>query len=319
MPITHRPRKDMIDLRELSHLVVLCEHQHFGRAAAALGLSQPALTKSIQRLERALGVRLVDRGKHGVVPTPLGQEVLRRAQPMIADAAELRREIELMRGVSRGPLAVGIGPAMSESRVVEAIARQVQRGTGVNIQVRVDHWTQLSEWLLERKLDLFVADITEAEHDARFTCRPLPREKIVWFCRAQHPLITQRRVTRRDLLKYPLATPRMPGWANDWFAVETARGEKSSPPDPFANLIECENYAMLKRMVLSSDCVSAALTSTIAPEVAAGTIVPLKVKAPPLTTQAGIVTLRGRTLSPLAEALIEDMMTLPADSAARTR
>jgi len=67
---------------------------------------------------------------------------------------------------------------------------------------------------------------------------------------------------------------------------------------------------MLKRLVLCSDCVSGALTSTIAQEVAAGTILPLKVKAPQLTTQAGIVTLQDRTLSPLAKALIDEIQAL---------
>ena len=296
----------MIELRELKNLIVLCQHGHFSRAARALGVSQPALTKSIQRLEQSLGARLVDRTRTGIIPTPVGEEVLRRGQPLVADANELVREIDLMRGVCAGPLAIGIGPAMSESPVIDAIAHLIDGRSDVRIQIRVDHWHQLSEWLLDRKIDLFIADITEAKRDDRFDCRPLPRAKLVWFCRAEHPLVKRKRITRRDLLQYPLATPRMPEWASDWFAV----GLKSDAPTgelPFASLIECENYAMLKRLVLGSDCVSAALTPTIAQEVAAGTILPLKVKAPQLTTQAGIVTLTGRTLSPLADALIRDL------------
>jgi len=87
------------------------------------------------------------------------------------------------------------------------------------------------------------------------------------------------------------------------------RANFSQNESPFVNRIECENYAMLKRLVINSNCVSAALTSTIAQEVAAGTIAALKVKAPQISTQAGVVTLRGRTLAPLAEALIDDIIT----------
>jgi DNA-binding transcriptional LysR family regulator len=296
----------MIALRELEHLTVLCEHRQFGRAAAALGLSQPALTKSIQRLERELGARLVDRSKTGVLPTPLGAEVLHRARHILSGAAELQREIELLSGASRGALTVGIGPAMSESPLIECIARLLDGRSGILIQLRIDHWNQLSAWLLDRQLDLFIADLTEARRDDRFDCRPLPPERIVWFCRAGHPLAALKRVTRRDMLKYPLATPRMPEWARDWFAAE-ANVNPSSPAAPFVNLIECENFSILKRIVLASDAVSAALRSTIAAEADDGSIVSLKIKAPPLNTEAGIVTLRGRTLSPLAEALIADI------------
>ncbi len=253
----------MIELRELRNLIILCQHRHFGRAAAALGISQPALTKSIQRFEQSLGTQLVDRTRTGVVATPVGEEVLRRAQPLLSNASELEREIELMRGVYRGPLSVGIGPAMSESPIIEAIARQIEGRSGVDIQIRVDHWSQLSEWLLERKIDLFIADMTEAQQDDRYLCQPLPQEKFVWFCRADHPLATQKRVTRRDLLQFPLASPRMPEWAQEWFSVE-ADGGGTSAESPIENRIECENYAMLKRIVLNSDCISGALDSTIA-------------------------------------------------------
>lgn len=302
----------MIELRELKHLLVLCEHRQFGSAAAALGLSQPALTKSIQRLERELGSRVVDRARTGVVPTPLGAEVLHRARHILSGAAELQREIELLSGASRGSLAIGIGPAMAESPVIDAIARMLDGRSGVLLQLRIDHWTQLSEWLLDRQLDLFIADLTAARRDDRFECRPLPPERLVWFCRAGHPLTGRNRVTRRDILKYPLATPRMPEWARDWFAAE-ADDATSSPAAPFENLIECESYSILKRFVLRSNSVSAALESTIAQETSSGVLVRLKVKAPQLKTEAGIVTLRGRTLSPLAHALIADILRLSND------
>ena len=62
----------MITQRRLQHLLALVEHAHFGRAASALDISQPALTKSIQALESELGVTLIDR-KHGAVgPTAFG-------------------------------------------------------------------------------------------------------------------------------------------------------------------------------------------------------------------------------------------------------
>jgi len=296
-----------MELRSLEHLIVLSDHRHFGRAAAALGLSQPALSKSIQRLEKSLGAPLLDRSRKGVQPTTIGQQVIRRARPIVDGWAEVRREVNLMCDVEIGDLCVGVGPAMSESFVTASIARLAEAHPGARIVVRVDHWSQLSEWLCRGEIDLFVADISDADQSAEFQVVPMPAEEFIWFCRPGHPLSKARRVTRKDLLDYPLVTPKMPLWARRWLAE--AMGPKSDfdPNRNFAT-VECESYSMLKRMVMLSDCLCAALQSTISSELAQGNLIALPIKAPALKTKAGIVHLRGRTLSPLAEAFVREVV-----------
>jgi DNA-binding transcriptional LysR family regulator len=175
------------------------------------------------------------------------------------------------------------------------------------IDVRVDHWRQLSEWLNEERIDLFIADVTLSRRDRRVQVVPMPAEPIVWFCRRPHPLASARSVTRKQMMQYPLVTPRMPDWARRWLA-EVAAPKQEFDPDQRFSAVECENYTMLKRMVLAGDCISAALRSTIADEIARDELVVLPVKAPKLRTNAGIVYLRDRSLSPLAEALIEELL-----------
>jgi LysR family hydrogen peroxide-inducible transcriptional activator len=77
----------MFDLRDLQNLLSLEEHRHFGRAAAAVGLSQPALTKSIQRLEKQLGGSLFDRSRSRIAPTALGNDVITRAKSILSEVA----------------------------------------------------------------------------------------------------------------------------------------------------------------------------------------------------------------------------------------
>src|SRR5262245_34114324 len=129
-----------METNALEHLLALDEHRHFGRAAKALGVTQPALSKSVQRLEKVLGARLLDRSRKGVTPTAIGAQVIERARPLIGSVADLQREVHLLRGRSIGRLAIGVGPAMSESFVNMAIARLAQHHPGAQISVRVDHW-----------------------------------------------------------------------------------------------------------------------------------------------------------------------------------
>jgi DNA-binding transcriptional LysR family regulator len=307
-----------METKDLEHLVALDEHRHFGRAAKALGITQPALSKSIQRLEKSLGARLLDRSRKGVVPTAIGAQVIERARPLVGSLADMRREVDLLRGRNIGRLAIGVGPAMSESFVTTAIARLATQHPGAQITARVDHWSQLSAWLKHGELDLFVADISQAERDHDFQVLPLRREKLLWFCRRGHPLARSRRLTRSDLLAYPLVTPRMPLWARRWFAEAADPGAPFDPNRTFS-AVECENYAMLKRMVLASDCICAALASTISSELREGRLVTLRIKAPTLQTKAGIVHLRGRSLSPLGEAFVREVIKAAEETAARLR
>jgi DNA-binding transcriptional LysR family regulator len=298
----------MPDVRHLRHLIAVAEHGNFHQAARAQHLSQPALTKSIQRFERELGVTLLDRSRRRVVPTPVGEVVIERARAVLSGLAELRREVALVAGREIGELTVGVGPAMSETFVTDAIARLAQKHPQVHITVRIDHWAQLSDWLGEGRIDLFVADTTSSRRDGHVRVISIPPQKFVWYCRREHPLASARRVTRQQLLQYPIVTPRMPEWARRWFA-EAAHPDQEFDPDQKYGTVECENYTMLKRMVLAADCISAALQSTIADGLADGTLTVLPVKAPKLTTHAGIVHLRDRTLSPLAEAFIEEVLS----------
>lgn len=301
----------MFEIRELRHLLSIDEHRHFGRAARAVGLSQPALTKSLQRIEEAFAAKLFERSRAGVVPTAVGTEVIARARRLVEEATELKRVVDAMTEAESGSISIGVGPAMAESYVANAIAAIAQQRPRARVSVRVDHWQQLSDWLVAGEIDFYVADVGQARIDNRFHYTGLPAQKFVWFCRAHHPLASRRRrmVTRADLLRFPIATPKMPPWAIDWFAAGCPEQSAAGLPIPFP-AVECESYVMLKRMVSASDSISAALESTLSRELADESLIILRVEAPDLTTQAGIIRLRDRVLSPLAMELAERIETI---------
>ena len=92
----------MFDLRRLRHALALAEHRNFARAAAALHITQPALSRSIQALEDGLGVRLFDRSPRDVDPTAFGELVLRHARSLELSARDLDRELQLAKGLEIG-------------------------------------------------------------------------------------------------------------------------------------------------------------------------------------------------------------------------
>jgi DNA-binding transcriptional LysR family regulator len=293
----------------MRHLLSLDAFRHFGRAASALGISQPALTKSLQRLEEEVGAKLFERTRARVVPTALGQEILDRSRHLVAEADELQQWLHARNSQQTGRVAIGLGPAMSESWVTDAIAQFADSNSDVQVTVRLDHWQQLLQWLLDDCLEFYVADTGHAMGDPRFEIHPLPPQKLIWFSRAGHPLADRPcQISRAELLCYPLATPKMPPWAVEWLQAGLADSQHACDRRHWP-AIECESYATLKRVVLASQCVSAALESTLEKEVRDGTIAILDIDAPELMTHAGIVRRQDRTLSPAAARLMAAMVS----------
>lgn len=256
-------------------------------------------------MEQALGAKLFERSRSRVTPTPIGIEVLAKARHLVDGATELKRTVDRLAHAENGTVTIGVGPAMAETYVAEAIALMLEQRPNSQVLVRVDHWQQLSEWLLAEELDFYVADVGEARIDRRFAYSSLPPQSFAWFCRSSHPLARRRRkrVSRREMLKYPIATPKMPPWATEWFAADLGEQGAAGLPRPFP-AIECESYSMLKRLVAASNCISAALERTLTKELADGVLAVLPVDAPELTTRSGIIHLPTRELSALASELV---------------
>jgi DNA-binding transcriptional LysR family regulator len=97
-------------LRQLEYLTALAREGHFGRAAEACHVSQPALSASLRKLEAELGVQIVQRGQRFEGFTPEGKQVLRWAQRMLAEREELGHTLASMRGGLTGVLHIGAIP-----------------------------------------------------------------------------------------------------------------------------------------------------------------------------------------------------------------
>src|SRR5262249_44161141 len=103
----------MITLRQLRYLDALPQHGHFGRPAKACSVTQPALSMQIRELEKLLGVDLVERRPHDAVLTPVGEEVMRRAESLLTGVSELTEFARHCAEILTGRLQFGIIPSLA--------------------------------------------------------------------------------------------------------------------------------------------------------------------------------------------------------------
>ncbi|MGE8361396.1 LysR family transcriptional regulator [Pseudomonas sp.] len=289
----------MNDLRQLRHFVALAEHGHFARAAEAVNLSQPALSRSVQALEANLDCRLLDRHSRGIRLTAHGRLVLEHAQRLLAGSRALKNAVSQLGNLEAGELRLGAGPYPAARLVPRALGSLAQRYPRVRVHLRIDNWLELRDSLLDDALELFVADTREFQDDPLLHIEPLHQHPGVLFCRPGHPLLQRPKLRLRDLLDYPLAGTQLP------LQVEQSLIAASGREQPLS--IQCDNFMVLKTLVGDSDVLSMAPWDVVATDIEAGRLARLPLEAGALNQQSayGLVSRAGHSLSPAALAMCE--------------
>lgn len=215
-----------MELRDLEYFRVVAQHGHIGRAADKLRLTQPALSKSVARLEAALGARLLERTSRGVVLTQVGIALIARATHIhsAVDGA-LREAKDLSSGVS-GQLRIGTGPTAGEHLLPSVCAEMLRGSPRLFIQVVVGLSDVLLAALERGELDLVFGSFPEPRIEG-MAYESLGEDVLTVFTRKRHALARARQidlsqlagvrwalpnasVTSRRTLQHVLQTRRLP-------------------------------------------------------------------------------------------------------------
>ena len=142
-----------MDLRQLEYFAAVARHRNFTRAAGELYVTQPALSQQVRRLERELGLELLNRTSAGVELTPAGQELLTRAEAILADVGRARAAMDEHAGVTRGFVRLAAAPG-ELLRLPAELAAFHQAHPGVRIALRHGSHREVLEALRRGGADL---------------------------------------------------------------------------------------------------------------------------------------------------------------------
>ena len=152
----------MWQLQELTRFRAVYEHGSLSAAARALGLSQPALTRSLQRLEQSAGAPLFERHTRSLRPTELARTLHRQVNRILDEAAGLDRLVEAFHDGRSGLVRIGCGPFVPDL-LAQRLAGPLQRSratmdAGVRLEMHSDHFQSLCEGLYAYRYDFLVYD-----------------------------------------------------------------------------------------------------------------------------------------------------------------
>ena len=198
-----------MDLNRITYFRTVVELGTISKAAAFLRITQPALGRQIQSLERTLGVRLLTRSSKGVLPTPAGSLLMERTASMEADLSAMFREVAGLSDAVAGELHVAVQPPFSTMLMPDLVRRYSGEHPRVALEVLDGFSADVTDGLLEGRFDLAVTD-TPSHVSRELTIIPLWVEPLALIgpaSAAGSALFQARPVPLSEVVKYPLILP----------------------------------------------------------------------------------------------------------------
>ncbi len=183
----------------MQHFLAAAHHGSLRRAAGMAGVSQPALTKSIRRLETSLAVTLFERSPRGIRLTSFGEAFLRHARALEIESQLAEETIRTMRSTACGRVKVGAGPSMSISLLPMVTERLMQGGEDVRVEVHAGLNDTLLEALREGQIDFAITTLPSGSAVSEAIAQErLFTDRVVIIGGNRHPL-SGRIVDAREL------------------------------------------------------------------------------------------------------------------------
>lgn len=195
-----------MDLHHLRYLLALAEHQSFRKAADALCITQPALSRSLQALEQDLGVQLIDRAGNQNRLTAYGNQVVLSARRVLSETSELRRSVAQLKAGSLGTISIGFGPTPAAILMTPFLRRMAAHYPSVQVNVSGGSVDLLTRALHRETVDIIAIDLRALNATTALRVEPLAPLRGGFLCRAGHPLLDQLPVDLAMLRQYPVTS-----------------------------------------------------------------------------------------------------------------
>jgi DNA-binding transcriptional LysR family regulator len=271
------------------------------KAAEALNTSQPAISRSIAELESAVGVRLLDRNPQGIAPTACGRALLDGGKAMFDELRQAMKTIEFLADPTAGEVRIGSIIALAASFVSTVVDRLSRRYPRMVFHFVTGGTETLHRDLHERDVDFLVARRYGSAADEQEDFEFLFEDSYVVVAGAKSPLARRRRLALADLVDEPwiLAPPESALWS---LAMEVFRASGLDRPRAvaFADPADVRMGLVANGRFLSIFPASALRFPIRRPELRT-----LPVKLPSARVEIGIVKLKNRRLSSVAQLFID--------------
>ncbi|WP_342130336.1 LysR family transcriptional regulator [Hydrogenophaga sp. OTU3427] len=240
-----------LNLGAMLNCLEIEQHRSINAAARSCDISQPALSRSIQTLERELGVPLFERASNGVVPTPYGETLLHHARNVQSELQRCVADIHERQQTGRMSMRIGASSSVVSWLVMPTIMATYQEQEHTNIGLVEAPPDDLMSRLLRGSIDLSIQP-PEENVDEDVLGVPLAESEVGLVVGAHHPLASQSTVRPRDLER---CLWLLPTWASAWtrrFQQDLLAMGLEQPQ----RVLMSNSYQALRQMLLDDDALA---------------------------------------------------------------
>lgn len=292
-----------MELRQIHHFLAVVKHRNLGRAAQELNIAQPALSKSIRRLEQLLQVQLIERHPRGVEPTEFGRALAAHAELIAVEVGHTMSTISALREARQGHITVGAAPGSSTDLLPRATSALLQKHPDLRITVLGGLSDTLLDSLGRGELDFMISGLSGLAPSANLIHEKLFTDPVTVVARAGHPLARRARLNPGHLADQKWILPN-PNVLTTQQLAAFLREQNLAPPDV---VIETNSVSHIMAVLRHSDLLSFMPRQLIEFSGAAGDLVPLDLPEAVWHRAVGLSYRQRGFMSPASKALIEEL------------
>ena len=291
-----------IGLRDIEYFLAVAEHGHVGRAAEALGLTQPAISRSLRRLEQAMDTTLVSRTPKGVALTAVGSSFLSRVRELQLSVDDITREVEDLTRGRAGELRVGANSIAVDHLLPAAMSKLLEVAPRLAVKVTVGSNDTLIPLLQSGRLEIVVSGAIAGEK--KFSTVHLWDDTYHVYAGPLHRLAKRKRLHLADVAEERWAMP--PDAPPTLWLRRTFSDNGFSSPNV---MLETTSLSLRLSVMESSNMLDFLPEIVAADAVAAGSIVKLPVRELCWSRPLAAAYRAGSYMSPAAKFFIQILKT----------
>jgi len=296
-----------LKLRQLNVLLAVAQCGSMAKAAEQLAISQPVVSKAIAELELVVGVRLLDRGPHGVEPTLHGRALLKRSVAIFDDLRTSVSELEFLSDPTAGDLRIGCEENLATGLLPTLIDRWARRYPRIVFEMVIaDPKTLMQRDLKGRNVEIAIMRTSAPDLEEDFETKKLYDDRLWIVAGLQNPVARRRKIRLADLVneRWCLPPPDHPVGS---LVIEAFRRSGLEPPQRSVTVgsAQCTSNLVAKGYFLG---VHGSMFLRFNPPSVPLRVLPVELPIP--TSSTSVVSLRDRTLSPIAQLFIDSALEI---------
>lgn len=284
-----------MDLRQLRVLLAVIEKGSLGRAAEWLNTSQPAVTKTIQRLEAELDVALFERDARGMRPTQYAECLATHARSISIGVSQAIDDVKSLKVGAKGIVTIGSPPLIATEILPRVVVELAKEHPGLHIRV-VTSSDAISDRILAGEFDFGLDLLGTSASDSGLMERNLFNDKLVLIARQGHRISRLPAPTPQDLQSFEWILP-LPGNRHRRRLVQLFELAGLTPPTA---AIECSTTAFLKTIVSQTDYIGIVAKIALHPQTdtADRKLKVIEIDSPSMLRPVGLVWRQSQVLTP---------------------